>query len=93
MFSDVRTPTPKLGRKRERTMRSDRKERRCHSHMSGVALGFVVIAAGVLLMLSHMGIVLVNNIWDLWPSAIAALGVVKLFSCPYRAPSFLWPSR
>lgn len=57
--------------------------------MSGVVLGIFVIAAGVLLMLSHAGIVHVDSIWDLWPSIIAALGVVKLFSWPMTGPKLV----
>jgi predicted membrane protein len=64
--------------------------RACRRQASGVVLGILVILAGVFLLLNHMGIFHVENIWRLWPALLAGLGFVKLAHRPLNGARVLF---
>lgn len=45
----------------------------------GVIIAILIIAAGVLLFLDNLGLFHIYNVWRLWPIALIAVGVSKLF--------------
>jgi hypothetical protein len=50
-------------------------------HLPGtLAVPLFLIAAGVLLLLSNLGFVWIERVWDLWPLAVMAAGVEQLLS-------------
>jgi hypothetical protein len=42
------------------------------------AVAFVLILAGVLLLLDNFGVVWVEHVWDLWPLTLIAAGLAEL---------------
>lgn len=48
---------------------------------AGVVIAVIIIVAGVLLFLDNLGVYHIYNIWRLWPVALIAVGVSKLFEC------------
>jgi predicted membrane protein len=65
-------------------MRGDCSKPPCHG--SGAAVGVVIIAAGVLWLLTRMGIIHLPGIQVMWPSIIIAFGFIKLFHRPVALP-------
>ncbi|HVP45232.1 MAG TPA: DUF5668 domain-containing protein [Bryobacteraceae bacterium] len=53
----------------------------CRPPGAGVVIGLVIIAVGVLLFLDNLGVYHIYNIWRLWPVALIAVGVSKMFEC------------
>jgi hypothetical protein len=47
----------------------------------GVVFALILIAVGVLLFLDNIGLFHFHDIWRLWPVALIAVGVAKLFDC------------
>jgi hypothetical protein len=45
----------------------------------GVIIAVLIIAAGVLLFLDNLGLFHIYNVWRLWPIALIAVGVSKMF--------------
>jgi len=51
------------------------------SHSSGAALtavAFMLILAGVLLLLDNFGMLWIEHVWDLWPLTLIAVGLAEL---------------
>ena len=42
------------------------------------AVGLLLIAAGILLLLDNFGIVWIGHVWDLWPLTLIAVGLAEL---------------
>lgn len=58
----------------------------CGMRGGGAATGFVIIAVGVVWLLSRMGIVTIPSIHVMWPSILIAIGFIKLFHRPFALP-------
>jgi len=51
------------------------------SHGSGAgltAVAFLLILAGVLLLLNNFGMLWIDHVWDLWPLTLIAVGLAEL---------------
>jgi hypothetical protein len=48
------------------------------SGTGATVLAFMVILAGVLLLLNNFGIVWIEHLWDLWPLTLIAAGLAEL---------------
>lgn len=55
--------------------------RRYRSGASGMLMGGVIVAIGLLLLLDNMGIVRIHNVWRFWPAILIAYGVSRVLSC------------
>jgi predicted membrane protein len=55
----------------------DNRPRRLHSGMSGMLLGGLIVAAGLVLLLDNLNIVGVYDIWRFWPVVLVIVGVSK----------------
>ncbi|MBZ5591777.1 MAG: DUF5668 domain-containing protein [Acidobacteriia bacterium] len=42
------------------------------------AVAFMLILAGVLLLLDNFGMVWIDHVWDLWPLTLIAVGLAEL---------------
>ncbi len=54
-------------------------QRRLRHPHSGLFMGIVVVAIGVLLLLSNMGILRAHEIWEFWPVLLIVFGLSKIF--------------
>jgi hypothetical protein len=59
-----------------------------HEGRSRVALSGILIAIGVLLFLSNLGIIPIRNIWDFWPAIPIAIGLGSLVNARNSAGRF-----
>jgi predicted membrane protein len=64
-------------------------QRPCH-HGNGAAFGIVIIAVGVVWLLSRMGVVHIPGIRVMWPSIIIAFGFLRLFRRPLAMSNMLF---
>jgi predicted membrane protein len=66
--------------------------RSCGPHQGGggAAFGIIIIAAGVLWLLSRMGVIQLPGIHIMWPSIIIAFGFIKLFHRPFALPNMFF---
>src|SRR5260370_35371603 len=64
-------------RKEERRM----ERMACHrnrSPASGVVVGGVIVAIGLILLLDNMGIIHAHDFWRYWPLGLVALGLARI---------------
>jgi len=52
--------------------------RSCGSGMGVTVIALILISVGVLLLLDNLGILWIDNIWNLWPLSLIAVGVAEL---------------
>jgi predicted membrane protein len=75
-------------RKQERRMERMARHRRNRSPASGVVVGGVIVAIGVVLLLDNMGIIRAHDFWRFWPLGLVALGLARMTEA--RPAALIW---
>jgi cell wall-active antibiotic response 4TMS protein YvqF len=57
---------------------------RAHSGLSGIVIGALIVAIGLVILLDNLGIVRVYDIWRFWPVILIGFGVSRILES--RAP-------
>jgi predicted membrane protein len=65
-------------RKQERRIERMARHRRNRSPASGVVVGAVIVAIGLILLLDNMGIIRAHDFWRYWPLGLVALGLARI---------------
>src|SRR5437762_2277597 len=65
-------------RKEERRIERMARHRRNRSPASGIVVGGIIVAIGVVLLLDNMGIIRAHDLWRFWPLGLVALGLARM---------------
>ncbi len=68
---------------------NEQSNKSCSMHHCGAAVGFVVIVAGIVWLLSKLGMIDIPGIGVMWPSILIAVGFIKLFRRPVSFANFV----
>ena len=71
-------------RQEARRTRWEARLNRHHSGLSGLFIGGIIVAVGLLLLLDNLGIVAIHDVWQYWPVLLIAFGFAHALArrCP-----------